>query len=125
MPISSLRPTLEIAKLDRSFDPFVDEIAKLLVVIELRLDLRKVRLSDEACGAFPLSCPAQLVIRSVLLRRSFLAAAARVAADVVLLAQPSWTQVAELQQLALDAFDAALKKGDSRFHSAHTTSRCR
>ena len=94
-------------------DPLVDECLQLVVVSKLLADGRQAWLADEASGALAFPGPTELEVGSVLLGRVRLASTARIAADVVLLGQMTWPQIAQRIQLLLDALDAAFQCSDT------------
>ena len=109
---------LQLCGVEAQGNPFIDEGAQALVVGQLLADGGEVFQAHELAVALALPGIAELVVGSVLAGRVVLAAAARRAADVVLLRQMAWAQGAELCQLGFDLFDAPLDGGLRVRHGA-------
>ena len=109
---------LQLCGVEAQGNPFIDEGAQALVVGQLLTDSGKVFQAHELAMALALPGIAQLVVGAVLAERVVLTAAARRAADVVLLRQMAWAQGAELCQLGFDLLDAPLDGGRRVRHGA-------
>jgi hypothetical protein len=92
------------------------DVGSWSVVDERRQGFQGERTRCGSCAARYSS--AQLVVGSVLAGRSGLAAAARRAADVILLGEMTWAQGAELCKLSFDLFNAPLDRGLRVGHGA-------
>ena len=100
----------ELRQLQGQRNPFVDQIPKLVIVLQLLTDLFDLVGAYRPCGALAVPGEADLRIRAMLDRRVGSATTGRGAADVVLQGQGAWTQIAQSGNLALDGLDAFFKK---------------
>jgi len=107
--------TLKFGGGEAEADPFLDQGAQALIVAQLELDRGEIFRADKLAAAFALPGITDLVIGSVLFGRLGLAAAARGAADVVLLREVTWAQRTELGQFGLDLRDPPLDGGGLGF----------
>ena len=90
-------------------DPLLNQRAQAPVIAQLLLHGSEILTADKLAAAFPLPGITNLVIGSVFLGRLGLAAAARGAADIVLLREVARAQGAELGQFGLDLGDTPPK----------------
>src|SRR5271167_3255675 len=118
---SRIALTLQLCGVEAEANPLIEEGTQALVVGQLLTHGGEVFKAHELAVALALPGIAQLVVGSMLAGRFGLAAAARRAADVVLLGEVAWAQGAELCQLGFDLLDAPM---DGGLRVGHGASKC-
>jgi len=108
----------EPRQLQGQTNPFVDQIPKAVIVLQLLTDFFDLVGAYRLCGALAVPGEADLRVRAMPERRVGFATAGWATADVVLQRQSAWTQIAQNDNLALDGLDTFFKKLRAVGHGA-------